>query len=482
MFFITHNLPVFAIAALLSAFAWVWGGTRGDLQLTFVPWLTLILFEVMIAFPQRMEYESMEEARLRVWRSIRRDKLTWVCFAFVLLLAVPFANRCTTMLPWCVDPRAQLNVFLWFFPSLLAMIAAKHALRRHGKRMLVEVLVWNGALLAAFGFLQIFTGADAPFWTPLAEGERKVEFFASFGYPNMAGDYFTALTFLAIGLWRCRLVEIELEDTHRDTTYKIICKTHYPLIAVVILYFAALNTLSRSAILLSTLGVIFLFALAGISRMKHLERARRVKFGAVLGLAAVLVALFALLFTPDSVRRELNTISTEGVLNRVTGKSEYHTRVALEILSEYPAFGCGGWGYMFLSPAKLPEKITSMFKYDWCRGMANVHNDYMQFLCEHGGVGFGLLVVIFILAVLPAAVAWRRMAKTVRFAKHTGLPWPRGFFCFPPPAIAIYTAVAATLIHAFGDCPFRSPAVMSLFFVELVLVDGYLPYNTVDGE
>ena len=99
----------------------------------------------------------------------------------------------------------------------------------------------------------------------------------------------------------------------------------------------------------------------------------------------------------------------------------------------------------------------------------------MQFLCEHGLVGSGLLLLIIVLAVVPVAKRWRSMAMAARFSKHTGLPWPKGFFCFPPAGVAIYVSALATLIHAFYDCPLRSPAVLSLFFVELVLVDGFLP-------
>ena len=474
MFLISHNIAVFAIAAVLCSFAWVWGGARGDLLLSFVPWLSFILLEVMFAFPQRLPYESLDDARLRVWREVRRDKLTWICVGFLVLLAIPFLNTKIRALPWCVDRVAHLNVFLWFFPSLLAMLAAKHSLRRHGKRLLVEILVWNGVALAALGFAQLFTGANAPFWSDHRPG---LVFFASFGYPNMAGDYFASLTFFAIGLWRWRLFEYEGLDTSRENPYKVFWRKHYPLIAVVILYFSALNTLSRSAIILATVGTVFLFVLAGLVRMKRLHRAERLKFSAMLALSVVVISLFALLFTPDSVRKEIDTLDTEGVLDRMTGKTEYHTRVASELLSDYPAFGCGGWGYAFLSPEKIPAVTGKTVRY-FGAGSANVHNDYLQFLCEHGILGFTLLLAIVTLAVLPAAKRWKRLAVVAQFSKHTGLPWPKGFFCFPPMGVAIYTSALATLIHAFGDCPLRSPAVLSLFFVQLALVDGYLPRST----
>lgn len=479
MFLITHNIVVFAVAAVLCSFAWVWGGIRGDLLLSFVPWVSFILLEVMFAFPQRLPYESLDDARLRVWREIRRDKLTWLCVGFLVLLAVPFVNTKIRALPWCADRMSHLNVYLWFFPSLVAMIAAKHSLRRHGKRLLVEILVWNGVALAALGFAQLFTGACAPFWTDYHPG---LVFFASFGYPNMAGDYFTSLTFFAIGLWRWRLFENEGADTSRENAYKLFWRRHYPLIAVVVLYFSALNTLSRSAIILATAGTVFLFVQAGLMRMKRLHRAERLKFSAMLALSVVVISMFALLFTPDSLRKEIHSLDTEGVLNRVTGKTENHTHVAAELLADYPAFGCGGWGYAYMSPGKIPEAAKKAVKHGWNAGSANVHNDYMQFLCEHGLLGFSLLLAIVVLAVLPAAKRWKRMAVVAQFSKHTGLPWPKGFFCFPPMGIAIYTSALATLIHAFGDCPLRSPAVLSLFFVQLVLVDGYLPRSSESGE
>lgn len=478
MSFLAHNIAVLAVAAVLCSFAWVWGGTRGDLLLSFVPWLSFILFEVMFAFPQRLPYESLDDARLRVWRAVRRDRLTWLCVGFIALLAIPFVNTKIRMLPWCVDRVLHLNVFLWFFPSLLAMIAAKHSLRRHGKRMLVEFLVWNGVALAALGFVQVFTGACAPFWTEHSYG---LVFFSSFGYPNMAGDYFASMTFFAIGLWRRRLYEMEGKDTSRDNAYKVFWRRHYPLIAVTILYFSALNTLSRSAIVLATVGTAFLFVSAGLVRLKRLHRVERLKFSALLALSVVIISLFALLFTPDSVRREIDTLDTEGVLNRMTGKTEYHTRVASELLADYPLFGCGGWGYAYLSPEKIPA-VTGKPVRHFGAGSANVHNDYMQFLCEHGILGFTLLLAIVVAAVLPAAKCWKRLAVVAQFSKHTGLPWPKGFFCFPPMGVAIYVSALATLIHAFGDCPLRSPAVLSLFFVQLVLVDGYLPRSSESDE
>ena len=75
--------------------------------------------------------------------------------------------------------------------------------------------------------------------------------------------------------------------------------------------------------------------------------------------------------------------------NHVTGKNTHHSRVAMELVKKYPLFGCGGWGYKHLSLNLMePDELRTPLAI----GSANVHNDYLQFLCEHGAIGLGCLV------------------------------------------------------------------------------------------
>ena len=480
MYLLSHNIAAVSVAVLLSALAWVWGGARGDLLPSFVPWLSFLVFEMMLFFPEQLDGESLAMARSRVWSAMKKDACVWLSLGLIVYLAIPFLNERLSptleppiaFLPFCIRRAHHLSVFLWFVPTLLAAIAARHSLCRHGKRLLLELLVWNGVALSVFGFLQLLTGAENPFWTD-HHGPLR-DFFSTFGYPNMGGDYFTALTMLAIGLWRFRENEHLDEDLRRRKPAKILWLRHYPAIAVVFLYLGALSTLSRSAILLSTVGVVFLLVLAGMEKLKRLDKARRIRYSGFVFLGAVIITAFALLFTPEKLRQEIDSIDSVEALDRITGRSELHSKAAMDVLWDFPLFGCGGWGYPYYCPEKFLKYEAKPRKY-WGPGSANVHNDYLQFLAEHGIVGFMLMFAVFAFLLQPTIVTWVRLAKEVKFVKHAGLPWPREFFVFPPAGIAVLVAALTTLIHAFGDCPLRSAAVLALLYTEIACLEGFLP-------
>ena len=255
-----RSIPVLLIFPTLAALAWIRGGTHGDLLVPTVPWLLTLVFEVLICFPQRHAGEDAVQARQRCWRRVGRDPVFFLTLLFlVVVLGVAFLNKglCPTcdldailkslspeecrqlrvigddlapappipFVPFCVHLRDHFEVLMWFLPALTAMLAARHALLRHGKRMLVEMLVWNAAALAAFGFVQRATGAKFVMMWDQAEYDAFVvalrsasgidymrpdpDFFATFGYPNKAGCFFVLAFALSLSVWMTRVREVE---------------------------------------------------------------------------------------------------------------------------------------------------------------------------------------------------------------------------------------------------------------------------------
>lgn len=500
--FLSENAAAIAVAAVVSLMGWLFGGTRGDLLVTVAPWVLVVLAEIMVCFPQRYSYETSYEARERVWRDLRRDPLVWTALGFGLLMLVPFVNtglcaQCDyaaiaqgadpkpplPFLPYCVDVRGHLNTFIWFSTAMLVAVAAKHALARRGKRLALALIVWNGTLLAVLGFVQHAAGAPGPLWSTLS-GLRptwpSAPFFSTFGYCNMAGSYFTVLFGLAIALWRdcCERFHeqyaAEEKEGNEMKMRRMFWRRHFYLIPSALLFYAALNTLSRAAILLSVLTAVVYFFHALVCFLSRRNRIKRA-WAAVWSLLGMsLVVLFALTYTPDDVRGELGTLDAEAVLDRTSGKGVYQSGVAVDIWKENFLFGCGGWGYRHFNVAKLtPEQLK--LQREWGIGSTNVHNDYLQFLVEHGTVGFAAIAAFVVLLFWPVFRTWSWLVKSCRFAKKDRPPSPVQIFALPAPAFCILTACTTVLIHAFGDCPMRSLAVLSLFFVSLAIVPGFLP-------
>lgn len=493
MLFLYDNVSTFAVAALACAFSWLFGGTRGDVLMPTIPWLFVFLMEMMLCFPQRHSGESSADARSRVWKSLRKDPLTWLSLAFTCLLVIPFLNKglCPVcdyaqiaiegvnpappipFVPYCVNRLHHLNVCLWFIPALAAMLAVKHALLERGKRLLLEIMVWNGAILAVLGIAQAATGAVGPLW---ATEEVMQDFFSTFGYPNMAGDYFTTLFGLAIAMWRWNIeVDDNRDSTRARSSYKKFWTRHYMLIPAILCFFSALATLSRAAILLVSSLAVILILHSYASFFRKMSRLKRVRILAITVFSVVILGLGVFIWMPSDFQKEVNTLNTIDILDRVTGRQQYHPRVAMEVWKDNFLFGCGGWGYKHFCIPKMTEDELNHIQ---MVGGINVHNDYLQFLAEHGLVGFGCLAAIVVLLIIPIGRAWSKLMKATRFMSAKARPpRPMAFFVLPAPVFCILLTTLATLIHAFGDCPMRSPAVLSLFFISLAAMTGFLPHS-----
>ena len=495
MQYLYDNIATFAVFSLLATFAWLFGGIRGEYLVPVIPWVTAFMFELALCFPQRHSGESQYEARERLWDALKRDPLCWIALGLSLLLMIPFVNTglceicdyplvaagtdpkpMLPMLPFCVRRMEHLNVVLWIVPALAATVAVRHSLLKRGKRTLLELVVWNGLALGLIGALQQMTEARGPLWCD--DAVQDVYFFSTFGYPNMAGDYLTTLFGLSVGLWRWRVEEFRKMGDASQTTEGVVRKgsfwtRHFYLIPAVISFFCAMDTLSRAAIILATIMALVLFIHTFVCFFAKMKRAQRVKAGAGSALVLIMIALCAVLFMPADLQKEVDTLNTAEVLDRVTGKGQYHVRVATEIWKDHFLFGVGGWGYKHFCIPYMTEKELREIQ---TVGGINVHNDYLQFLAEHGLVGFGAMVVIVFLLLYPFGGVWKAMVQSVRFIPNKDQPpQPVQIFVIPAPVFCILLTATATFIHGFGDCPLRSPAVLSLFFVSLAAMDGFLP-------
>ena len=496
---VLQALSLILVAAPVIVFAWAYGGTRAPVVARVMPTVTVFCVLACVLLPQRRPGEGWRDSVCRVLAAAIRDPLLWVSVALIVCLLVPLFNvsLCPVCdwkavdagvnphppfrwLPFCAHAREHAAVIWWFVPSLAVAFGVRHALVRAGKRAFLELLVWNSAALAILGFVQVLTGARFPYWESPA---RPDYFFSVFGYSNMGGSFFLLGYALSLGLWLRRIGNVENGDavkTSSDRSAHPFVSAHYPALAVALNLCAVLATLSRAAIVLSAALTALFFIYVILRAFSGNDWGRGRRFRSAVTTLSLMLGLFAAvyIYAPPSVGRELRTLNSFAVADRVTGKAEYHTRVATSIMRDFPLFGVGGWGYRHFGPVYLQD-IDARPNAGSSAGAANVHNDYLQFLVEHGLVGFALMVACVWLLALPTCRTWRQLTLLALEAGRSGMgASTQVIFTVQPPVLWSFLGVVAVLVHAFGDCPLRAASVLSAVFAILPATLGYMPHQT----
>jgi len=115
-----------------------------------------------------------------------------------------------------------------------------------------------------------------------------------------------------------------------------------------------------------------------------------------------------------------------------------------------------------------PEQLKSM----QIVGGSNVHNDMLQFIVEHGYIGFGLMIGFVLLLVIPLGRELVQFCR-LRSSGFSGMFY--WFYRIPPVVVAIFAGTTATVLHSFGDLPFRSPAVLVVWLVAIACATAWIP-------
>lgn len=480
------------VGAPFLAFCWAYGGCIAGVLAKVMPWASLACAAGVFLVPQCHPGEERGAAWRRVLKAVVRDPFFWIALALMIYLAVPLFNvaLCPVcdwqaidagenpyppcrFLPFCVN-RAEHGGLLWMFgPALLTALGVRHGLTRSGKRRFLMLVVWNAALMSAFGLVQLVTGAKFPFWGVV---ERPVHFFSVFGYPNMAGTFFAVAYALSLGAWCVSLGEVELKSLDPKTASgHPFLRAHYLFVAVALNLTGALASLSRAAILL-VVALTFLFVVyMGLRLFAGGSHFGAIRFRGVVACFSLFLALWGAIYVyaPDNVWREVKSVDVNALADRVSGKAQYHTRIASSIMRDFPLFGVGGWGYRHFQQCYMTVDERKMPQYD---GGANVHNDYMQFLAEHGIVGFAFLAACVCLLAFPTFREWKRRTGLARAEDRLRMSASTAtLFAVAAPILWAFLGSVVMLVQAFGDCPMRSGAIFSLFLTLQSASFGYFP-------
>lgn len=532
---------VFALVALtLTLFTWLGGGIVAQWLRPWALWLALLTAEVALLVPEQRRTESLFEARRRVWRGVARDPLTWLSAALCLYLTVQWVNACTFLewdaaarawralspafeglrhpetaaamalpptdvategfrflpqpwawLPWSLRADEARGVLDWFVPSLVAALAARHALLGRSKRMLLAFVCAMASALAVAGIVQFAVGGEFLYWGM----KSNAFFFATFGYPNHAACFFPAVMALSVGmaLWAAEHREHTRAPPWAYGLAAALCGasgilsgsragmlftlavTAVTALYVPLRYFASWPGRLRLAVPVLLLAVAV--SVVGTAGFRiYATRANRARAEAVAAAksdeeraAASRMPRYTPMPSIDAVFQEIDgTEWGEFFAHPMLMRSGYQGILALRQHADHPWFGTGAWSFRWLNAryidATNPEE-QKWFANRMGVGQANVHNDTLQFLAEHGWVGFGLMLGCVAALVLPFLKAlFVSPAHTVSDAQADRC-WLNRLN-----VACLFVAMATALIalHSFIDLVFRSPACLLLYALMLV--------------
>ena len=546
---IVHKLVFVLVALMLTLFTWLGGGIVPHWLSPWVPWLTILILEIMLLLPEQRRSESLLEARSRVWKSIRCDPLTWLTLLITLFLTIQWLNAYTFLewnpakqawdvvspafeclrhpdtvalltrtpndptqvtflripnsipfpwLPHSLRADEAASVLAWFPPVLVALLALRHATLRHSKRMMCTFICAMTSLLAIAGIIQYVVDGTFLYWGR----ESHAFFFATFGYPNHAACFFPAVMTLAIGMF---LWAIE----HREHTR---IPPWFYIVTAFLCAISAILSGSRAGVLFTLAIVIFTTLYVPIRYFGSMSMRLRIAIPSLLFAVAIIIlgtAAFRIYAvnanqtralamkaatTPESYAeafampsyRSIPAIDTvlkeigdtdwaTFIENPMLMRAGYQGILALRQLDDYPWFGAGAWSFRWLNihyiDTNNPEEMP------WLQsrkgvGQANVHNDTLQFLAEHGWVGFGLMLACIAALAIPF---WYTLLRSPNVPLNDVVA-DRAWFNRIS-AYCIFALVATSLIvaHSFIDLVFRSPACMMLYGILFVCADGFVP-------
>lgn len=460
-----------ALGVVLSILwtSWARGGSS-PYYLWALPWLALFTIELMFTLPLRRIGDSPRSAVRHLLRRIVRDPVFYFGLGLIIFLLIQYLNSPRELewiaadsewrfsappipdLPSSIDTDGAKQVLIWFIATVTAVLAVRNCTTHNAKFFILRAISINGALLAILGLVQAVWSPDKLFWyRPM-----PVQFFSTFGYPNHAGAFFCLVSAVNMGLLIRAMAAID-ENNH-------------PVLYSITLIFNILGayfSLCRAAMILETVLIVVGLIYGCLYLMP------RVGGGSITKILAATVVLFGclgvMILRVGDFSREVNSIGKESMTTVYGGDRKILADAAVKIWQDNPWPGVGGWGFRHTVALYVPK--SQWKKLDESHGKANVHNDFLQFLCEHGAIGGGLMAAIVITIFVHLVWNLTHMRRAFNQNLDRNSTW---IGSVPPTVVMSIAGLTCTLVHSTIDLPFRSSAILITWFVILACLPGLI--------
>lgn len=203
--------------------------------------------------------------------------------------------------------------------------------------------------------------------------------------PGIAPHYSTNGIYLGVGLGAAFVKAVEKKRRGKTFSY----------IALVVIFLALLMTGKRAHTLFGAAACCAVVVF-------HLDRKsilKAIKF--ILSIILILLAVYWISRYIPAVANVIDRfIQTSSAGDVTMGRGRLWS-VAIALWKEHPIFGIGWDGFKYLAPA-----LVGFF--------LNVHNVYIQLLCETGLIGAGVFYAFFMVAFLHSAKVIREFSTSLK--------------------------------------------------------------------
>lgn len=439
--------------------------------LTPLFWLSFMAVEWMFILPSVKRGETLADARRRMLHALLWDPFLYAGVAFVALAGVQYLNSGIELVylpdadvwklsdpsfaraPFAVERNAAFTHLAWFTACCAVGVALRTAVGKAAKRVLLQLLACvSGAI--AFCMVALALHGLVPYaaWVKGA------------GMP-VAGSFF--------GFWMLSGVGLFVEKTEREQRMSLL---PFALAGIGnllgMLFFAS----PLITVVFLAVGVILLFY--GVVYLAPLvSKVVQLKLFVVhlVCLGAVAVSL-VYLFPQNPVAEKLkNALPVAEHWTALAARNEVRSDAALSIWQQHPWTGVGAEGFYHYVALSVKQDQWRLIDQD----RALVFSDGVQFLCEYGVFGVGLMLAALIALLIPvcyrARILWQHK-------ESYGAP-DRSYFILRLSPIIVTGCVAAALccLESFIASPFRAPSVMLSWVCVLAALPAFLPARRHDG-
>lgn len=433
-------------------------------HMTPLLWLALLSLEFMLILPSVYRGETLADARSRVLRKLAREPLLYIGLAFVLIALMQWMNSGRELvymedadvwrmsappvswLPSSVDSREAFpRLALWVGCSLVAL-AARIALARGSLWLILRFLTLLSGGVALYSAVSAIVGQE-PFAT-LATGQHGGAMGAFFGFWMLVagGVFITSVTRL-----------------QRDALWLFLLGFVGNLLGTIL--FA--HILSLALYLVLAVLMLFYWLLYSATRIpKHTQ----VKLFAGTMLAFALIALMYRYALPDNpvATRVDNALQSEDYWPKQHADWTLRKNAALSIWESHPWVGVGPEGFAHYMGMMIST-------HDWKHligDRSNVRQDWLQFMCEYGLLGCGLMLAATIALIAPLMYRARGLWQMDATSKDGG----RTYILRVPPVVLCGTlALLTSFVEINLASPFRLPGFLLSWTCVLASLPAFMP-------